>query len=42
MQLGEVLATLQSDTREDLRKVLRSLGDGLSKGGARGFNRATT
>ena len=35
---GELLETLQSDTREDLRTVLQEYGRGLSGKGGRGYN----
>jgi virulence factor Mce-like protein len=40
VQNGQLLAALQSDTREDVKKVLRELGSALSKGGAAGYNRS--
>ena len=40
VQLGQVLATFQSDTREDFRQVLRELGKGLNGAGGKGFNRS--
>jgi phospholipid/cholesterol/gamma-HCH transport system substrate-binding protein len=40
VQLGQVLSTLQSDTRADLKRILRELGSALSRGGAQGFNRS--
>jgi phospholipid/cholesterol/gamma-HCH transport system substrate-binding protein len=38
---GEVLAALQSDTREDLRKLLDEYGRALETGGGEGYNRST-
>ncbi|HET9738498.1 MAG TPA: MlaD family protein [Solirubrobacteraceae bacterium] len=40
VQLDEVLTALQSDTREDLKVLLREYGKGLDGAGARGFNRS--
>jgi phospholipid/cholesterol/gamma-HCH transport system substrate-binding protein len=40
VQLDEVLTALQSDTREDLKTLLREYGKGLQGAGARGFNRS--
>jgi len=40
VQLDEVLTALQSDTREDLKVLLREYGKGLEGAGARGFNRS--
>ena len=40
MQLDEVLTALQSDTREDLKVLLREYGTALEGDGARGFNRS--
>ena len=40
VQLDEVLTALQSDTREDLKVLLREYGEGLEGAGARGFNRS--
>jgi phospholipid/cholesterol/gamma-HCH transport system substrate-binding protein len=40
VQLGQVLATLQSDTRSDLQTLLREYSSGLEGAGARGFNRS--
>jgi phospholipid/cholesterol/gamma-HCH transport system substrate-binding protein len=40
VQFGQVLSALQSDTREDLKIVLREYGDALARGGADGFNRS--
>jgi phospholipid/cholesterol/gamma-HCH transport system substrate-binding protein len=40
VQLDEVLTALQSDTREDLKTLLRAYGKGLEGAGARGFNRS--
>jgi phospholipid/cholesterol/gamma-HCH transport system substrate-binding protein len=40
VQLDEVLTALQSDTREDLKVLLREYGKGLQGAGARGFNRS--
>ena len=38
VQLDEVLTALQSDTREDLKILLREYGKGLEGAGAKGFN----
>jgi phospholipid/cholesterol/gamma-HCH transport system substrate-binding protein len=38
VQLDEVVTALQSDTREDLKILLREYGKGLEGAGARGFN----
>jgi phospholipid/cholesterol/gamma-HCH transport system substrate-binding protein len=40
VQLDEVLTALQSDTREDLKVLLREYGKGLQGAGGRGFNRS--
>jgi phospholipid/cholesterol/gamma-HCH transport system substrate-binding protein len=40
VQLDEVLTALQSDTREDLKILLREYGKALQGAGARGFNRS--
>jgi phospholipid/cholesterol/gamma-HCH transport system substrate-binding protein len=40
VQLDEVLTALQSDTREDLKVLLREYGSALEGAGARGFNRS--
>jgi virulence factor Mce-like protein len=40
VQNGQLLAALQSDTREDIKKLLRELGAGLANGGAAGYNRS--
>jgi phospholipid/cholesterol/gamma-HCH transport system substrate-binding protein len=40
VQLDEVLTALQSDTREDLKVLLREYGRALEGDGARGFNRS--
>jgi virulence factor Mce-like protein len=40
VQLDEVLTALQSDSREDLKVLLREYGTGLEGAGARGFNRS--
>jgi ABC-type transporter Mla subunit MlaD len=40
VQLGQVLATLQSDTRSDLKTLLSEYSGGLEGAGARGFNRS--
>ena len=40
VQFGQVLETLQNDTREDLRTVLREYGKAVSGEGGRGFNRS--
>jgi phospholipid/cholesterol/gamma-HCH transport system substrate-binding protein len=38
--VGEVLTALQTDTREDLRRVLQEYGKALDGSGARGYNRS--
>ena len=40
VQFGQFLEMLQSDTREDLRTVLREYGKAVSGEGGRGFNRS--
>ena len=40
VQIDEVLTALQSDTREDLKILLREYGTALEGDGARGFNRS--
>ena len=40
VQFGQVLAALQSDTRNDLRRVLREYGRALAGEGAKGYNRS--
>ena len=40
VQFGQVLTALQTDTREDLRKVLDEYGRGLAGEGAKGYNRS--
>jgi phospholipid/cholesterol/gamma-HCH transport system substrate-binding protein len=40
VQLDEVLTALQSDTREDLKVLLREYGTALEGAGGRGFNRS--
>jgi virulence factor Mce-like protein len=40
VQLDEVLTALQSDTREDLKVLLREYGRALQGAGSRGFNRS--
>ena len=40
VQFGQFLEMLQSDTREDLRTVLREYGTAVSGEGGRGFNRS--
>jgi phospholipid/cholesterol/gamma-HCH transport system substrate-binding protein len=40
VQLDEVVTALQSDTREDLKTLLREYGKGLDGAGAKGFNRS--
>jgi virulence factor Mce-like protein len=40
VQLDQVLTSLQSDTRGRLADLLRAYGRGLSRGGARGYNRS--
>jgi phospholipid/cholesterol/gamma-HCH transport system substrate-binding protein len=41
VQIGEVLSALQSDTREDLKTVLKEYGAALEGKGAKGYNRST-
>jgi phospholipid/cholesterol/gamma-HCH transport system substrate-binding protein len=38
VQLDQLLTSLQSDTREDLKTLLDEYGKGLDKGGAKAFN----
>jgi virulence factor Mce-like protein len=40
VQLGQVFAILESDTRENIRKVFREYGSALEGEGAGGFNRS--
>ena len=40
VQFGQLLETLQADTREDLQTFLREYSKGLSGKGARGFNQS--
>ena len=40
VQLDQILAALQSDTREELRTLLDEYGSALKAAGARGFNRS--
>jgi len=40
VQLDEVVTALQSDTREDLKILLREYGKALDGNGAKGFNRS--
>ena len=40
VQFGDVLSTLQSDTRTDLQVFLKEYSEGLEGSGARGFNQA--
>jgi phospholipid/cholesterol/gamma-HCH transport system substrate-binding protein len=40
VQFGQLLEALQSDTREDLRRVLHEYGKAVSGEGGRGFNRS--
>ncbi|HYF25345.1 MAG TPA: MlaD family protein [Baekduia sp.] len=40
VSFGQVLDTLQRDTREDLRLLLQELGRGYAGGGAEGYNRS--
>jgi virulence factor Mce-like protein len=40
VQFGHILNALQSDTRQDLQKVLDEYGRALADGGARGYNRS--
>ena len=40
VQLDQILSALQSDTRDDLRVLLRELATGVDGKGAKGFNRS--
>jgi phospholipid/cholesterol/gamma-HCH transport system substrate-binding protein len=40
VQLDEVLTALQSDTRDDLKTLLREYGKAIEGAGAKGFNRS--
>jgi phospholipid/cholesterol/gamma-HCH transport system substrate-binding protein len=40
VQLDEVLTALQSDTRDDLKTLLREYGKGIGGAGAKGFNKS--
>ena len=40
VQLDQILTSLQSDSREDLKTLLREYGTALGEDGARGFNRS--
>jgi virulence factor Mce-like protein len=40
VQFDQLLTSLQSDTREDLKTLLDEYGKALDKGGAEGFNRS--
>ena len=40
VQLDQILTSLQSDTREDLKTLLDEYGNALDKGGAEAFNRS--
>src|SRR5438552_8063686 len=40
VQIDQILGTLQTDTRKDLREVLRELSTGLAGQGGAGFNRS--
>jgi virulence factor Mce-like protein len=40
VQFGHILNALQSDTRQDLQKVLDEYGRALANGGAKGYNRS--
>jgi phospholipid/cholesterol/gamma-HCH transport system substrate-binding protein len=40
VQLDQILTALQTDTREDLKTLLREYSSGLAGKGARGFNRS--
>ena len=40
VQLDQILTSLQSDTREDLKVLLDEYGNALDKGGAKAFNRS--
>jgi hypothetical protein len=41
VQFGQLLEALQSDTRENIRTILREYGHAVSGEGGRGFNRST-
>jgi phospholipid/cholesterol/gamma-HCH transport system substrate-binding protein len=40
VQLDQILTSLQTDTREDLKSVVRELGTGVSGEGGKGYNRS--
>jgi phospholipid/cholesterol/gamma-HCH transport system substrate-binding protein len=40
VQLGQVFSILQSDTRQNIRRIFREYGSALEGEGARGFNRS--
>jgi phospholipid/cholesterol/gamma-HCH transport system substrate-binding protein len=40
VQLDQILTALQSDTREDLQRLLREFGEGLDREGSAGYNRS--
>jgi ABC-type transporter Mla subunit MlaD len=40
VQFDQLLTSLQSDTRDDLKTLLKSYGDALDKGGAQAFDRS--
>ena len=40
VQFDQILSSLQSDTREDLKTLLDEYGNALDKGGAKAFNRS--
>jgi phospholipid/cholesterol/gamma-HCH transport system substrate-binding protein len=40
VQLDQILTALQSDTRQDLKRLLRELSTGLAERGGAGFNRS--
>src|SRR3954453_2032808 len=40
VQLDQIVTSLQSNTRQDLQKLLRELSTGFSNGGAAGYNRS--
>ena len=40
VQFDQLLTSLQSDTRDDLKTLLKEYGNGLDKGGAEAFNRS--
>jgi len=40
VQLDQILSTLEKDTRDNLKLLLKGLGEGFAEGGARGLNEA--